>query len=327
MNDWADLPVAAQVRRIRGTLCQMLPRWGIGDAEVKFIFHGENTTFRANTRRGDFLVRVARPGYHTMRETRSELAWLTDLHAHGIACPRPVATRDGELVLPLDAQGVFASHVCVFEWVDGTIVGRRLGRQAITGIGELMGRLHEHAAGWKRPRGFDRPGWLVMTGQQPTAETQAAGKLLPAEHRREFEVIRRAAMRAYKSLSHPRDIGLLHADLHSRNVLHTRRGIAAIDFDDTGFAPWVTDVAVASAYWDERQVERFCWMMDGYHRVREFPAHQLKHLSTLIAWRIVGVTLWVTGRAESNTFFRARLKSIQDAMLKLARGARARTYT
>ncbi|MCB9894857.1 MAG: phosphotransferase [Planctomycetes bacterium] len=327
MKDWADLPVSAQVRRIRGALADVLPRWGMRDAELRFIFHGENTTFRAHTRRGDFLVRVARPGYHTISETLSELAWLTDLHAGGIACPNPVASRDGELVIALDEPGVGASHVCVFEWVEGTIVGRRLGRSTITAIGELMARLHEHAAGWKRPRGFDRTGWLVMTGQQPTPETQATWKLLPAEHRREFQAIRRAAMRAYESLSHPRDIGLLHADLHSRNVLHTSDGIAAIDFDDTGFAPWVTDLAVASAYWNERQTERMGWMLEGYHRVREFPAHQLQHLPTLIAWRIVGVTLWATARSQSNAFFRKRLKSLQDAMLKMAREARARTCT
>ena len=327
MKEWAELPVSAHIKRMRAALAAVLPQWGLGAADLRFIFHGENTTFRAFTKRGSFLIRVARPGYHTPRETLSEMTWLEALHAETGLCPQPVRTRDGEFVVPLDQPDVFASHVCVFKWMDGTIVGRRLSNSTLIETGELTARFHQHAAGWKPPHKLDRPGWEIISGKQRTEENQLAWRLLPAEHRRFFGTVERDALHAYETLSHRRDIGLLHLDLHARNVLRTPRGLAAIDFDDCGFAPWVVDLAVSAAYWNTKQTERMQSLLHGYHQVREFPAHQLKYLPVLIAWRCAGVCLWVTARAESNAMFRARLKPIQDNLLKTARSALTRSYT
>lgn len=326
MKDWADLPVSAQVKRTRGVLADVLPQWGLGKAELRFIFHGENTTFRAHTNRADFLVRVARPNYRTISEAESELHWLTDLCAETGLCPQPVKTRDGQFVVKLSAKHVFASHVCVFRWMDGVVVGRHMSAATLRETGEMMARLHEHAAFWKPPKSFDRPGWQRMANAEGSKENEATWKLLPPEHQREFRAIGRKAVAAYEKLSRRGDIGLLHADLHRRNVLRTKGGLAAIDFDDCGFAPWVTDLAVAAAYWNKDQRKRFQWMLEGYQRVREFPPHQLQDLSLLIAWRLAGVCLWATARAQNNATFRATLSETQDALLRLARGALDRHY-
>lgn len=327
MKPWNELPVSAQVKRIRGALEPVLPRWGLGKAELRFIFHGENATFRARAKRGDFLVRVARPGYHTPQETLSELAWLESLHAETSNCPQPVRDRDGEFIAVLDAKDVYASHVCVFRWTDGVVVGRRVGKHTLVETGELMGCFHNHAAAFKPPSKLRRPTWQRMTGSDPEPEAATSWKLLPAEHRRQFRAIQRRALPAYASIAHRGDIGLIHADLHSHNLLRTPRGLMAIDFDDCGFAPWVTDMAVAAAFWETRHRERLAWLLEGYQRVREVPMHQVAHISTFIAWRLAGVCLWVTARAQENATFRPRLRKIQDNLLAKARAALDREYT
>ena len=326
MKPWNELPVAEQVKRMRGVLATVLPRWGLGKAELRFIFHGENTTFRARTKRGDFLIRVARPGYHTPEETLSELAWLESLHAETGLCPQPVRDSDGEFIAVLDANDVYASHVCVFRWTDGVIVGRRTGRKTLIETGELIGRFHNHSAAFKPLKKLQRPSWQRMTGTDPEPEAATSWKLLPAEHRRQFRAIQRWALPTYASIAHRRDIGLIHADLHSHNLLRTPNGLAAIDFDDCGFAPWVMDFAVAGAYWNKDQPDRLAWMLEGYQRQREVSMHQLQHLHLLIAWRLAGVCLWVTARAQENETFRPRLLKIQDNLLRQARGALERDY-
>ena len=93
-----------------------------------------------------------------------------------------------------------------------------------------------------------------------------------------------------------------------------------IDFDDCGFAPWVYDAVVAVAYRKDPSGECFDTMMEGYHRVREFPAHQLKFVPLLIAARLASVSVWVSARARNNAFFRSRVDEIRGNLLKQACG-------
>jgi Ser/Thr protein kinase RdoA (MazF antagonist) len=187
--------------------------------------------------------------------------------------------------------------------------------------------LHKHATNWPRPREFKRHDWRRISMFTEAAAPRDVWDLLPDEHRREFAGVKTAAVRVCKRMSAGGDTGLLHADLHGFNVLRTDRGLAAIDFDDCGFAPWVYDVAVTCGFWRSRHRERYAALMEGYHRVREFPANQLQHLPLMIAARLAGVCLWLTGRAQENAKFRSDLRKNQNRLLKRAREALARQYS
>lgn len=323
MKPWAELPVAAQVKRIRRALDGMLPQWGMREPDLRFIYHGENTTFQATTSRGSFLIRVHRLGYNSPRETESELIWLEALDGLG---PRPVRARDGELVARVNTPGVAASHVCVFRWIEGKIIAHRFSLQTGAEVGSLMARLHEHASSWRQPAHFTRHDWRRMSMFTDEAAPPEVWELLPAEHRREFESVKKAVVPVCRGLSRSGGAGLLHADLHGFNVLRTDHGLAAIDFDDCGFAPWVYDVAVTCGFWRSHHREKYAALMEGYHRVREFPDGQLQHLPLVIAARLAGVCLWLTGRAQENAKFRKDLRENQDRLLRRVREALARKF-
>lgn len=84
----------AQVRRLRQLAIEALKLYPIQAAKLDFIHHGENTTYKVTAQNGSrYLLRVARPDYHTLPALNEEMKWLRSIHHKG----RPSTTpRDFE---------------------------------------------------------------------------------------------------------------------------------------------------------------------------------------------------------------------------------------
>jgi Ser/Thr protein kinase RdoA (MazF antagonist) len=318
LKPWAELPVSAQVKRVRGALATVLPKWGLGTARLRYVFHGENTTFRAFAGRRSFLVRAHRAGYNTPEQTQSEMAWIEAVHRDTGLAAEPFHTRDDELIARLDMAGVPVSHVTVLNWLEGSVVGAQFSLETASEMGELIARLHLQAAAWRPPNWFSRP---VYGFGQEFSDSNFAWRGLPAKFRRLVEEFRHDAGQAFDTLVKRRETGLLHSDLHRRNMLRTGQGLRVIDFDDCGYRPWVQDIAVACAFWYEQPSRRLDALLEGYHRLRNLPSQHLDDLSLFVAARLAGVALWVVGRARENAQFRAREKAIVEDIFKRARTA------
>ena len=111
-----------QVARLRHLAVQALGAYPLVAPELRFVAHGENTTFRVDAMavggRDRFLLRVHRPARHGQRldsaaAVGSELDWLTALRADtGLSVPEPFRTVSGELTtaaaspdVPLNGAG------------------------------------------------------------------------------------------------------------------------------------------------------------------------------------------------------------------------------
>jgi Ser/Thr protein kinase RdoA (MazF antagonist) len=121
-------------------------------------------------------------------------------------------------------------------------------------------------------------------------------------------VIAEAILRIWSSLSAlgegPDAFGLIHGDLHHRNVLFRKGGIGAIDFDDCGYGHWLYDLAVPlkvlqghPAYSELRQ-----GLLTGYRRRRPLPGDQEAHLETFMALRTVQDVLGMIKEKEHPAF-------------------------
>jgi Ser/Thr protein kinase RdoA (MazF antagonist) len=98
--------------------------------------------------------------------------------------------------------------------------------------------------------------------------------------------------------------GLIHADLHYRNLLFARGTVRAIDFDDCGFGPLLYDPAVMLSElldWTKYPALR-AGLLAGYRRVRPLPAEHEAHLDTFIALRRVQDALWMLESRENPVF-------------------------
>lgn len=334
MKPLEELSYLGQVRRLRRLAEAVLASYGLGDVTLKLIGYGENTTFRvvapaAATSANDpfvenrYLLRIHRPGYQTDASISSELAWLAALRESGLVVPEPVPSNTGELLTKAIAPGVPQPRSCaLFRWMRGRKTGKRVRLTHWTALGRLMAQLHGHAMHWPLPPGFTRRRWdwdgLFGDDAGFNLAADRVWALLPEPRAGRFRAVADQARRVMDELGQgPDAFGLIHADLflgEEGNVLFSGGEARPIDFDDCGFGYWVYDLAAALAHWQLAE----SWprvrdaLLDGYTRVRPFPAGQLAHLDLFMAARHVSEILWATDMAQVNPSFREELPAWRE---------------
>jgi Ser/Thr protein kinase RdoA (MazF antagonist) len=299
----------AQIMRLRRVALTALGRYELPEGRLRFVTHGENTTFRHDSAAGRHLVRVHRPQRHgrsvdSAAAIRSEIAWLRAIRAETDLCvPEALAARDGATVVEASAAGV--TRMCsVLRWMDGRIFEVSAHPVHLRRLGDAMARLHNQADGWTPPPGFVRIRWDHETffgDVMVYGETSAAGcwALLPAAVRARFEPV---GARMAGLMERVDDVGLIHADLHLGNAVFDRADTKLIDFDDCGTGPRLYDLAVA--LWELRDGRDYPAFRDalllGYRAHRDVDA---THLDDFIATRQIAFALWFTGMAQVNPAF------------------------
>ena len=325
-----------QITRLRRLAVRALEAYPLADSRLRFVTHGENTTFKvvASSEGGAaerFLLRVHRPARHgrhidSAAAIGSELRWLTALRAQtDLSVPEPLRTRDGELTTTASVPGVPQPRICsVLRWMDGRVHTASPRPVYLHRLGSAMARLHNHADTWPRPADFVRIRWDWQTFFADTMDyggINAAGvwDMLPADLRASFERVAARARHVMTQLGNGSDVvGLIHADLHLDNALFAGHDVRLIDFDDCGIGYRLYDVAVA--LWELRHradYEEFrTALVAGYTAHRPLPADHLAHLDTFIAVREVAFGLWFVGTAQVNPVFRDRLHTVQGGIAR-----------
>ena len=338
MGEFAVLSTRAQVARLRQLAVEALGSFPLVDPQLRFIAHGENTTFRVVAAEGgrdgspvaQFLLRVHRPARHGLgvdsaAAIRSELQWLTALRADAdLSVPAPVLTRDGQLTTTVGTAAVPEARTCsLLRWMDGRIHTASPRPVHLRRLGTAMARLHNHADGWVPPADFVRIRWDWATLFGNTMEyggisAAQCWELVPADLRGMFQEVASRVGRVMAQLGDGPDVfGLVHADLHLDNALFRRDVVRLIDFDDCGFGYRIYDVAVA--LWELRHRPDYetlrAALVEGYTVHRPLPATLLGHLDAFIAAREVAVGLWLAGTAQVNPDFR---DSLDDELAAIA---------
>ena len=318
-----------QIARLRRLAVQALGAYPLVAPELRFVAHGENTTFRVDAMLAGgpdrFLLRVHRPARHGRRldsaaAVGSELDWLTALRADtGLSVPEPFRTTSGKLTTAAASPDVPEPRVCsLLRWMDGRVHSSVPRLVHLRRLGSVMARLHNHASQWCPPPGFARIRWdwetffgdAMVYGGINAADTW---DLIPADLRRKFDRVASGMQRVMTQLGDGTDqVGLIHADLHLDNALFWRDDVRIIDFDDCGFGYWLYDIAVS--LWELRHrgdYEQFrTALIEGYTQHRPLPPGGLTHLDDFIATREVAFGLWYAGTAEVNPAFRADLSEV-----------------
>jgi Ser/Thr protein kinase RdoA (MazF antagonist) len=316
-----------QIGQLRRIAVRALDAYPLTDPTLKFVTHGENTTFRVSARAEGgaverFLLRVHRPMRHgrfvdSTAAITSELRWLVALRAEtDLSVPQPLLTRDGELTTTASAPGVPQPRICsVLRWMDGYRRTRLPRPVYLHRLGGAMARLHNHADTWQCPTGFVRIRWDWETFFGDTMEyvginAARVWDLLPDDLRLTFDRVAVAARQAMTRLGDgPAAVGLIHADLHLENALFAGDDVKLIDFDDCGIGYRVYDLAVALwelRHRDDHEAFRTA-LIDGYTAHRSLSPEHIGYLDTFIAVREVAFGLWFVGTAQVNPAFQDRL--------------------
>lgn len=220
---------------------------------VRLISHRENAVFEVSLPMGRAALRLHRQGYQNSDAIRSELWWCAEMAKTGIAVPKPIAARDGSLLVRL-SNGTMAS---VILWIAGAPLG--FGGVPFTlalpeiiqrhlDLGRLIASIHTATDRLALPPDFDRPRWDIggLVG-----ETPRWGRFWehPAATPDQTKTLIRARAFLRENLSDHAasggDFGLIHADVLRENVIVNDRSLFLIDFDDAGFGFRLYDLGTA----------------------------------------------------------------------------------
>ncbi len=233
----------------------------VDPGELTLVSLTENATFRVvDASTGDaFVLRLHRPGYHTLDELVSERMWLGALADAGVAVPVAVPAIDGRAYVEVVVAATGETRlVGLSRWSDGEIVADVLGGErpdalaaAYERLGTIMAAMHTQASGWRPPPTFRRHAFDAdgLMGARPFWGPFWEHPVLTSGQRRLLIATRDALHAALERLGrHPATFSMIHGDLHLRNLLIGPDGLTVIDFDDAGFGWHQYDIAVALYY-------------------------------------------------------------------------------
>jgi Ser/Thr protein kinase RdoA (MazF antagonist) len=264
----------------------------------------ENATYRVDTADGkSFALRVHRDGYHDRIAIQSELVWLIDLRAKGVATtPRPVRGLDGEFI-----QVVHQRHVVLFEWEQGREpgIGEDLS-QPFEALGEAAARMHLHVMQWQRPAWFTRHTWNFETAlgdDKPHWGRWRDGLGVTPDMQSIFaRTVARIGTRLSAYGQSSERFGLVHGDLRLANLLVDGSDVKVIDFDDCGFSWFMYDAATPVSFYEhEPQVPELLerWKA-GYRRVRELSKADEAEIPTFVMLRRLLLVAWIGTRRDTD---------------------------
>ena len=300
--------------------------WDVPEgAGARLINLSENATYLVEAAGGyRSVLRIHRTGYHGHRAIECELAWMAALHEQGgVATPRPLAGRDGELIQTFGTAELPPRHLVMFEWLAGAEPNPDQNLvEPFRQLGGLAARTHLHVIGWKRPDGFQRLVWddEAVFGAAPNWGDWRDGPGVDDSVRAVLEPAEALLRRRLAAYGRGKGrYGLIHADMRLANLLiedgHTR----LIDFDDCGFGWFMYDFAAGISFMEEHpQVPalRAAWLA-GYRAVRPLDPEDEDEMDSFIMLRRMALMAWI-GSHSATDLARAQAPHFAAGTVRLA---------
>lgn len=286
-----------------------LPAYGRDlDAPLRLLSLSENATYQVCDD-DPIVLRVHRPGYHSVQAIRSELAWMAALRSDTVVkTPELVHSDTGLDVVTATVDGR-ELHVDAVSLIPGCTAEEVPHAVGFDVLGELTAIMHEHAQNWAAPPGFTRFHWGLDDILGPGARW-GDWREAPGLTDTDRAAITRAAHHIAEQLAEfgagPDRFGLIHADLRLSNLMvdpaAPSAGITVIDFDDAGWGWNLADLgAVVSWIEDTPEAERIVteWLR-GYLKVRALPDEHLALIPTFVMLRRIQLTAWIASHADAD---------------------------
>ena len=317
MRPWQrSVPDDQVVQRYLPAAKAALSAFSLAPERIELVSVSENVTFRVTTAEPPhtYVLRLHRPGYHTLEELESEGAWIEALGNTGIAVPRAMTTPDGaSYVLAKVAATGEQRYAGLSIWTEGEILAHRLRNEtdgttlfhAFGQLGAMMAAMHNQASSWQAPSHFKRhrfdkdgligesPFWGPFWNHPDLTQAELA---LVINTRDQIRV----ALDRYGYPPHT--FSMIHADLHPGNLVLTDSTLTVIDFDDAGFGWHQYDIAVALFSYRSnphyQAIQKA--LLDGYRRHRNLASADADLIPMFQVIRGLVSIGWILQRPELN---------------------------
>lgn len=278
------------------------------DTPLRLLSLSENATYLADGP-DPLVLRIHRPGYHSLPSIISELAWMTALRTETpVRTPQPVVAVSGAPVVAarVDDRMLYVDAV---SRIPGCTAEECPDAVGFDTLGELTALMHDHAESWQIPTGFTRFRWDIDTTIGPDARWgnwRSATALSVSDRRRIERAVDEITARLTEFGTGGDRFGLVHADLRLANLMidpaDPAGGLTVIDFDDCGWSWHLADLgAVVSWIEDTPDADRIVaeWL-SGYLPVRPLPPQHLRLIPTFVMLRRVQLTAWIASHPDAD---------------------------
>ncbi len=287
-----------------------LPCYGLAPTtSLRLLSLSENATYLAEDAGRQLVLRVHRPGYHSLDAVRSELRWMSALGSETpVSTPTPISALDGSDVVEVavDGRSLLVDAVTV---VPGCNAEEAPDKVDFSTIGTVTAHLHEHSVSWCPPPDFTRFTWDVDAILGPRARWGQWREAPGLTDRDRADIAAAADViteRLHRFGTGPDRFGLVHADLRLANLMIDPDAdlpvVTVIDFDDCGWSWHLADLGSALSFIeDSPDAEQMVaeWLR-GYTAVRPLPDEHREMIPTFVLLRRIQLTAWVASHAESD---------------------------
>ena len=296
---------------------EAIKNWDVEVKSINLHLQSENTVFKVEGLDGNtYALRVHRKGYHDLEELNSEHVWTSSLSNAGLLVPEAVVTRSGEAYTSVSILNSSEyRYVGLVKWIEGTILNDLiLGLEeedvsdVYESLGKVVAKFHKATIAWKKPKDFKRHSFDTdgFLGSKPFWGRFWEAQNATTREREKLSLIRNNITESLSKL--PKDInsfGMIHADLHSQNVLIQGKSLSVIDFDDSGFGWYGFDLAVA--IWDRLDFTAtgchfdiaYKSLIRGYLEERPNAKDIIETIPTFLLMRTLMIIRWIEDRPES----------------------------
>ena len=296
---------------------EAIKHWDVEVKSINLHLQSENTVFKVEGLDGNtYALRVHRKGYHDLEELNSEHVWTSSLSNAGLLVPEAVVTRSGEAYTSVSfLNSSEYRYVGLVKWIEGTILNDLIldleekdVSDVYESLGKVVAKFHKATIAWEKPKDFKRHSFDTdgFLGNKPFWGRFWEAQNATTRERKKLSLIRNNITEILSKL--PRDInsfGMIHADLHSQNVLIQGKSLSVIDFDDSGFGWYGFDLAVA--IWDRLDFTAtgchfdiaYKSLIRGYLEERPNAKGIIETIPAFLLMRTLMIIRWIEDRPES----------------------------
>lgn len=290
-----------------------LTKYGWQDTdETNLIVLSENATYMVKNKQTgekDGVLRISRPGYHTIEELNSEMKWLEQINEYTpLLVANPIKGIDGKNIQTIKASDGNEYYCVICEFLPGEAPDENNEEKMVKQfkyLGETTAYLHRQTEIWNGTDKLDRIEWDFDTiiGKNAAWGDWRAFQEMTDEERNILSQVERVIEKHLKRYGkNENNYGLIHADLRLSNILLEGDQIKVIDFDDCGFGWHLHDLASALSFIEEKPIVPKlvnAWL-DGYRKVLPFTDTDFEEIDTFIMMRRLQLTAWLASHKESD---------------------------
>ena len=295
-----------------------LELWGVNPKKISLPLQSENTVFKIEDSNGNnFALRISKEGRHHFNEFTSEHLWMSHLADIGLKVPKTVLSIEREAFVEIEnTLSTKKVYACLLSWLEGQQLSSLLPvmkkedvKNTYKSLGGVIAKLHTAAIDWNAPKEFSRPSFDVdgLLGEEPLWGRFWEVKSINSSDRMELNLIKDKLRIALEGFDKDSNLfGIIHADLHSENILLHNENLAIIDFDNLAFGWFGFDLA--GALWDRIDVSANGGhfktaqesIIEGYLQERPDAQKIIDSIPMFLLVRTLILISWIDGQPASS---------------------------